>query len=215
MRHGKKVNHLSRQTGHRKAMLANMTVSLIEHKRISTTLAKAKALRTYAEPILTKAKDDSTHSRRVVFSYLKNKDAVTELFREIAPKIADRPGGYLRIIKTGTRLGDNSEMCLIELVDFNELYTLDKKAGGKKKRSRRGRGGAKKTADTASTDTVVVEDEAKAESTAKPEPKKAPAAKAESKKEDEVKAEAKPKTEAKDAPAADSNTEEGSEEKKD
>ncbi len=148
MRHGKKVNHLSRKSGHRKAMLANMTVSLIEHKRITTTVAKAKALRMYAEPIITKAKNDTTHSRRIVFSYLKNKDAVNELFREVAPKIADRPGGYLRIIKTGARLGDNAEMCLIELVDFNELYSLEKKPSSKK-RSRRGRGGKKKTEETA------------------------------------------------------------------
>ncbi|TXC78438.1 50S ribosomal protein L17 [Luteibaculum oceani] len=146
MRHGKKFNHLGRKTGHRKAMLANMAVSLIEHKRLVTTVAKAKALRQYAEPILTKAKEDTTHSRRTVFSYLKNKEAVTELFREIAPKIATRPGGYLRIIKTGNREGDNAEMCLIELVDYNELYSIDKKPAGKK-RSRRG-SKAKKAADT-------------------------------------------------------------------
>ena len=153
MRHGKKFNHLGRKADHRKAMLANMAVSLIEHKRIVTTLAKAKALRQYAEPIITKAKDDTTHSRRTVFSYLKNKEAVNELFREIAPKISSRPGGYLRIIKTGTRQGDNAEMCMIELVDYNELYALDKKPAGKK-RSRRG--GAKKKA-TAETTTVATE----------------------------------------------------------
>ncbi|MCC5924038.1 MAG: 50S ribosomal protein L17 [Crocinitomicaceae bacterium] len=141
MRHGKKINHLGRKTAHRSAMLSNMACSLIEHKRINTTVAKAKALRVYVEPILTKSKTDSTHSRRVVFSYLQSKDAVTELFREIAPKIADRPGGYTRIIRTGNRLGDNAEMCMIELVDFNELMLNDKP----EKRTRRSRrGGVKK-----------------------------------------------------------------------
>lgn len=140
MRHGKKFNHLSRQKGHRKAMLTNMACSLIEHKRINTTVAKAKALRTFIEPLITKSKQDSTHSRRVVFSYLNNKIAVSELFREVAPKVADRPGGYVRIIKTGKRLGDNAEMAMIELVDFNELYNNDKKAAKKTRR----RGGAKK-----------------------------------------------------------------------
>ena len=139
MRHGKKINHLGRKSAHRKAMLSNLAISLIEHKRINTTLAKAKALRVFVEPILTKAKVDSTHSRRIVFSYLQNKDAVSELFREISPKITDRSGGYTRIIRTGNRLGDNAEMCLIELVDFNELLLAgktEKKAN--KKRSRRG-----------------------------------------------------------------------------
>ncbi|MEO9257004.1 MAG: 50S ribosomal protein L17, partial [Crocinitomicaceae bacterium] len=121
MRHGKKINHLGRKTAHRKAMLSNMANSLIEHKRINTTLAKAKALRRYVEPIMTKAKTDSTHSRRLVFSELQSKEAVNELFREVAPKIANRPGGYTRIIRIGYRLGDNAEMCMIELVDFNEL----------------------------------------------------------------------------------------------
>ena len=123
MRHGNKINHLSRKTGHRKAMLQNMACSLIEHKRITTTIAKAKTLRVFIEPLLTKSKSDSTHSRRIVFSYLQSKDAVTELFREVAPKIATRDGGYTRIIRTGYRLGDNAEMCMIELVDFNELYS--------------------------------------------------------------------------------------------
>ncbi len=147
MRHGKKFNHLGRTHSHRAAMLSNMACSLIEHKRISTTIAKAKALRVYVEPIITKSKDDSTHNRRTAFSYLKSKEAVTELFRTIAPKIADRPGGYTRIIRTGYRLGDNAEMCLIELVDFNEVYT----AGEKKtttRRSRRGGSTATKKADT-------------------------------------------------------------------
>lgn len=120
MRHNKAINHLGRQSGHRKAMLSNMACSLILNKRIETTVAKAKALRTYVEPLITKAKDDSTHSRRVVFSYLKQKEAVTELFRVVAPKIADRPGGYTRILKTGFRQGDGADMALIELVDFNE-----------------------------------------------------------------------------------------------
>lgn len=172
MRHGKKHNHLGRKTAHRHAMLSNMACSLIEHKRISTTIAKAKALRVYVEPILTKSKDDSTHNRRTAFSYLKSKEAVTELFRTIAPKIADRPGGYTRIIRTGYRLGDNAEMCLIELVDFNEVYT----SGEKKtttRRSRRGGSTAKK-ADAAPAEAVeeavVVEEtpaeEVKAEETA-------------------------------------------------
>jgi large subunit ribosomal protein L17 len=142
MRHGKKINHLSRKTAHRKAMLSNMANSLIEHKRINTTLAKAKALRGYVEPLITKSKDDSTHSRRIVFKYLKNKYAVTELFRTIAPKVADRPGGYTRIIRIGNRLGDNAEMVMIELVDFNEIYGADK-AAKTTRRSRRG-GAAKK-----------------------------------------------------------------------
>lgn len=141
MRHGKKFNHLSRKSAHRKAMLANMACSLIEHKRINTTVAKAKALRGFVEPLITKSKTDSTHSRRTAFRYLRSKYAVTELFREVAPKIADRPGGYTRIIKTGKRLGDNAEMCMIELVDFNEIYGTETK---KKitRRSRRGKGGA-------------------------------------------------------------------------
>ncbi len=135
MRHGKKINHLSRTASHRSAMLANMACSLIEHKRINTTVAKAKALRKYIEPLVTKSKADTTHSRRVVFSYLKQKEAVTELFKEVSAKVADRPGGYTRIIKTGNRLGDNAEMCMIELVDYNEIYTSGET---KKKKSRRG-----------------------------------------------------------------------------
>ena len=146
MRHGNKINHLGRKTSHRKAMLQNMACSLIEHKRINTTIAKAKTLRVFVEPILTKAKTDSTHSRRVVFSYLQNKEMVTELFREVAPKIANRPGGYTRIIRTGYRLGDNAEMCMIELVDYNELYNND---SAKKTTRRSRRGGAKKEGDVA------------------------------------------------------------------
>jgi len=136
MRHGKKVNHLSRQAGHRKLMLANMACSLIEHKRINTTVAKAKALKMYVEPLITKSKDDTTHNRRVVFAYLRNKYAVTDLFRDVAAKVGDRPGGYTRIIKLGNRLGDNADMAMIELVDFNELYNGGKKEE-KKGRSRR------------------------------------------------------------------------------
>jgi len=143
MRHGKKVNHLGRTDSHRKAMLANMASSLIEHKRITTTLAKAKALRTYVEPLITKSKSDTTHSRRIVFSYLKNKDSVSILFREVAEKIANRPGGYTRIIKLENRPGDNSEMALIELVDYNEVYKKDGKAEDKKT-TRRGRTRTKK-----------------------------------------------------------------------
>ncbi|PID93700.1 MAG: 50S ribosomal protein L17 [Bacteroidetes bacterium] len=142
MRHGKKFNHLGRTSAHRKSMLANMASSLIIHKRINTTVAKAKALRKYVEPLITKAKEDTTHNRRTVFSNLQNKDAVTELFREISQKVADRPGGYTRIIKTGRRLGDGAEMAMIELVDYNEL--LLKTTGKAKKtttrRSRRGSG---------------------------------------------------------------------------
>jgi large subunit ribosomal protein L17 len=143
MRHGKKVNHLSRQTGHRKSMLANMACSLIEHKRIITTVAKAKALKQFVEPLVTKSKEDTTHNRRIVFAYIRNKYAVTELFREVAAKVGDRPGGYTRIIKLGNRLGDNADMAMIELVDFNELYNGGKKEE-KKGRTRR----AKKTTAT-------------------------------------------------------------------
>ena len=133
MRHNKAINHLGRKSGHRKALLANMATSLILNKRIETTVAKAKALKMYVEPLITKSKEDSTHSRRVVFSYLKNKEAVTELFRTVAPKIADRPGGYTRVLKTGFRQGDGADMALIELVDFNEaaLASAPKKAAKK------------------------------------------------------------------------------------
>ncbi|NPD44372.1 50S ribosomal protein L17 [Lentimicrobium sp. S6] len=158
MRHNKKFNHLGRRSAHRKAMLSNMATSLIIHKRIKTTVAKAKALKIYVEPLITKSKTDSTHSRRVVFAYLKSKDAVTELFRDISMKVADRPGGYTRIIKLGTRLGDNAEMCMIELVDYNEHMLSTKETKKKSRRSRRG-GGATKTAEAAAEKTV----EAKAE----------------------------------------------------
>lgn len=139
MRHGRKFNHLSRTSSHRKAMLSNMASSLILHKRISTTVAKAKALRKYVEPLLTKAKTDSTHSRRTVFSYLQNKESVTVLFNEIADRIAERPGGYTRILKTGFRLGDSAETCIIELVDYNDIMLKEAKpAKAKTRRSRRG-----------------------------------------------------------------------------
>ena len=137
MRHGKKFNHLGRKAAHRNAMLSNMASSLIEHKRINTTVAKARELRKYIEPLITRAKENTTHNRRVAFSYLQNKIAVTELFNEIGVKVGDRPGGYTRIIKTGNRLGDNAEMCMIELVDYNEIYTTEKKEK-KTRRSRRG-----------------------------------------------------------------------------
>ena len=156
MRHGKKVNHLGRTASHRKAMLSNMANSLLEHKRINTTLAKAKALRVYVEPLLTKAKNDTINSRRQVFSYLQNKHTVTELFRDIAPKIADRPGGYTRIIKTGFRLGDNAEMCMIELVDFNELMLSEPKK--EKKTTRRSRY-AKKATDAVEENVAAVAEE--------------------------------------------------------
>jgi large subunit ribosomal protein L17 len=162
MRHGKKFNHLGRKTAHRKAMLSNMACSLIEHKRITTTVAKAKALRGYVEPLITKSKTDSTHSRRTVFSYLKNKEVVSELFRDVAPKIAGRPGGYTRIIRTGYRLGDNAEMCMIELVDFNELMLNNSEEKKTTRRSRRGGGGAKATTQTTLEEVqeaVVVEEE--------------------------------------------------------
>ena len=154
MRHGKKFNHLGRKAAHRKAMLANMACSLIEHKRIKTTLAKAKALRLYVEPLITKSKNDTTHSRRTVFSYLKQKEAITELFGDVASKVAERSGGYTRILKLSNRLGDNAQMAFIELVDYNETYTTDKP---KKKKSRRS--GGTKTTETAVVDETVVAEE--------------------------------------------------------
>ena len=151
MRHGKNIAHLGRTASHRKAMMANMASSLIEHKRINTTVAKAKALKKFVEPLITKAKSDTTHNRRVVFSALRNKYAVSELFRDIAEKVADRPGGYTRIIKVGSRMGDNAPMAMIEFVDFNDSYVTNKAA---KKRSRR-RGGNKKADATASAAVVA------------------------------------------------------------
>jgi large subunit ribosomal protein L17 len=181
MRHGKKFNHLSRTAPHRKAMLANMASSLIDSKRITTTVAKAKALRTYIEPLITKSKEDTTHNRRSVFSYLQNKEAVKELFDEVSAKIADRPGGYTRIIKLGSRLGDDAEMALIELVDYNELMSGEsaekKKAATTTRRSRRGGSKAKATETT--------DAEVKEEKTEKKAPKKA------APKKDDAKVEAK------------------------
>ncbi|TCP26727.1 LSU ribosomal protein L17P [Tenacibaculum skagerrakense] len=164
MRHGKKVNHLGRKTAHRKSMLANMACSLIEHKRINTTEAKAKALRKFVEPLITKAKaenntteEQNMHNRRVVFSYLRNKYAVTELFKEISVKVADRPGGYVRIIKLGNRQGDNAPMAMVELVDYNELYNPN---GNKaKKTTRRSRRGGAKKAEAPVTDVETSQEE--------------------------------------------------------
>ncbi len=181
MRHKKNFNHLGRKTAHRKAMLSNMACSLIMHKRIETTTAKAKALKRYVEPMITRSKDDSTHSRRMVFSYLQDKEAVTELFREVGAKVGDRPGGYTRIIRLGNRLGDNADMCIIELVDFNEIM-LSEKASAKKTSSRRRRGSKAKAPEAAATtveaidaapaeEAVAVTEEAPAE-----EPKAAPPA---------------------------------------
>ncbi|MGB4400057.1 MAG: 50S ribosomal protein L17 [Daejeonella sp.] len=187
MRHGKKVNHLSRTDSHRRAMLANMASSLILHKRITTTLAKAKALRVYVEPIITKSKDDTTHSRRTVFSYLQNKEVVSILFRDVAAKVASRPGGYTRILKMGNRLGDNASMALIELVDYNEIYTNGDAAAAEKKTTRR-RGSKAKKADAPAAgakapkaeaapaeEAVVVEETPVAETKAEPKAPKAEA----------------------------------------
>lgn len=214
MRHRKKFNHLSRKAGHRRAMLANMASSLILHKRISTTTAKAKALRMYVEPLITKSKEDSTHSRRVVFGYLQSKEAVSELFREVSPKIADRPGGYTRILKTGTRLGDSADMCIIELVDYNENLLSAKADAKDKSGKRRRRGGKKTTAGaaeaTAAVETAEVVEEVKEEKVEEtPEVKAeektevvaeeaAPEAKAEETKEEETKADDEATEEKKD-----------------
>ena len=163
MRHGKKVKHLGRKTAHRKSMLANMSCSLIEHKRINTTLTKAKALKQFIEPIITKSKADTTHNRRLAFSSLRDKNAVAELFREVAKKIGDRPGGYTRVIKLGNRLGDNASMAMIELVDFNEVYNSEVKT---KKKSRR-RGGSKANVDPSKkvvNETLVKDDSSPKES---------------------------------------------------
>ncbi len=186
MRHGKKFNHLGRKTAHRKAMLANMACSLIEHKRINTTVAKAKALRVFVEPLITKSKAENnvtaekgTHNRRIVFKNLRDKYAVTELFSTVAEKVGDRPGGYTRIIKLGNRLGDNADMAMIELVDFNEIYNAGK---AKKKTTRRSRSGGSKTEDKPVTETV---EETKAEAGKVEEPKADKGA--EAKKESEAK----------------------------
>lgn len=199
MRHGKKFNHLSRKTGHRKAMLGNMASSLIMHKRINTTVAKAKALRQFVEPLISKSKADSTHSRRIVFRNLQDKSAVSELFNEVAPKVAERNGGYTRIIKTGTRLGDNAEMCMIELVDFNELILTESKP--KKKRTRRSKSSSSDAPKTESKKEEAPKTEAKAD-----DKKEAP--KAEEKKKEAPKAEAKADDKKDDAPKAEAKKEE-------
>jgi large subunit ribosomal protein L17 len=225
MRHGKKFNHLGRKTAHRKAMMANMACSLIEHKRITTTVAKAKALRGYVEPLVNRSKEDSTHSRRVCFRYLRDKHAVSELFTEVGPKVATREGGYTRIIRTGNRLGDNAEMCMIELVDFNELYGNEAKA--KKKRSRRSRrgGGAAAAAPAAEAVAAEVVEDVAAEAAAEEAPaEEAPAAEAAA---EEAPAEEAPAAEAAaeeapaeeapaadDAPAEDAPAEESGDEEK-
>ena len=180
MRHNKNYNHLGRQAGHRKALLSNMASSLILHKRIETTVAKAKAVRMFVEPLVTKSKEDTTHSRRIVFSYLKQKEAVTELFRTIAPKVAERPGGYTRILKTGFRLGDAAEMCIIEFVDFNEAYTLGitpAAATEAKPKTRRSRKSAAKKTDAVEDATVVEGETKKATAPKAPKAPKAAAAK--------------------------------------
>ena len=167
MRHRKKFNHLGRKSAHRKAMLANMACSLLLHKRIETTTAKAKALKMYIEPLITKSKNDTTHSRRVVFSYLKQKEAVTELFREVSQKVMNRPGGYVRILKVGNRLGDNAEMCIVELVDYNETYT-EAKAAAKKTTRRRKKSSEAKSVEVAKEVVEAIEEpkaEAKEEKT--------------------------------------------------
>ena len=164
MRHRKKFDHLGRKSAHRKAMLSNMAISLIEHKRIKTTVAKAKALRVYVEPLINRTKDDSTHSRRMVFRKLQNKNAVTELFREISQKVAEREGGYTRILKTGNRLGDNAEMCIIELVDYNENYFSGKAEKSTKKRTRRGKAkDTENTVEEVQTDNITTDEEVKEE----------------------------------------------------
>lgn len=192
MRHGKKINHLGRTASHRSAMMSNMASSLITHKRINTTLAKAKSLQRYIEPLITKSKTDDTNNRRVVFKYLQNKETVAELFREVAAKVADRPGGYTRIIKTGFRQGDSAEMAMIELVDFNELYTSAKP----EKKTRRSRRAGGKKEETAVAETPETKEEVKAEEVAAEETVEEPKAQT-----------------TEETPEA--TTEEGSEEKKD
>ncbi len=193
MRHGKKINHLGRTASHRKALLSNMASSLITHKRINTTVAKAKSLQRYIEPLITKSKTDDTNNRRVVFSYLQDKEAVAELFREIAPKVSDRPGGYTRIIKTGFRHGDSADMAMIELVDFNELYTSAKP----EKKTRRSRRGSTKATSEETTKEVEVKEEVVVEEAPVEEPK----------------AETSEETAAEETP--ETSSEEGTEEKKD
>ena len=200
MRHGKKFNHLGRKAAHRKAMLSNMACSLIDHKRINTTVAKAKALKQYVEPLITKAKNDSTHSRRVVFSYLRQKETIKELFGAVSTKVGDRPGGYTRIIKTGNRLGDNAEMCMIELVDFNDVYTNGKET--KKTKTRRRKKTSSKVEETPAVEEAQVVEETPNVAEA-PVVEEAPAA------EEAPVAEAaseESNTDAEEAPASDENS---------
>jgi large subunit ribosomal protein L17 len=192
MKHGKKTNHLGRKVAHRKSMLANMASSLIEHKRISTTLAKAKSLKQFVEPIITKSKNDTTHNRRLAFSELRNKYAVAELFREVAQKVGDRPGGYTRVIKMGNRLGDNASMAMIELVDFNEVYNNEKAAA--KKSTRRSRSRKKGGSDEAAAPAEVAQEES-AENAAEETPAPAPKAKAKKKAKTEDKKSSEPQKE--------------------
>lgn len=221
MRHRKNFNHLSRTSSHRKAMLSNMATSLILHKRINTTVAKAKALRSYVEPLITRSKEDTTHQRRVVFSYLQSKEAVTELFREISPKVAERPGGYTRIIKTVNRLGDNADMCLMELVDYNEHLLVEKESATEKPTGRRRRRGsgkgskdettttkapvAEKVIDKAETEKdepAIVEPEVKEPEVTESEVEVKPAPEAEVKTEPEVEEKPEPEAEIKTEPEA-------------
>jgi large subunit ribosomal protein L17 len=219
MRHKKSFNHLGRKSAHRKAMLSNMASSLIMHKRIETTTAKAKALKRYIEPLITRSKDDTTHSRRVVFSYLQDKEAVTELFREVGGRVADRPGGYTRIIRLGNRQGDNADMCLIELVDYNETL-LAEKAAARKSAGRRRRGGKKKpqeavdTAGTVATEEAAVEGAPAAEAPAEEEAEVAQAPAAEAPAEEVAEVAEVPAAEApaeEEAPKADAVEEPGDE----
>lgn len=216
MRHSKVVNHLGRTSSHRKAMLANMAVSLIKNKRITTTLAKAKALKSYVEPLITRSKEDSTHSRRVVFSYLQDKEAVTELFREISLKIADRPGGYTRILRIGNRLGDNAEMCVLELVDYNEAMLKSPDAGKTRATRRRRSSKKKEEAVVETTETAVATEDTKLESAKTAEEAKAETvteAEAETETEQETKVEAEPEleTKAEAEPETEAKPETGSE----
>lgn len=212
MRNRNKINQLGRTASHRSALMMNLANALIQHKRISTTLAKAKALRGYVEPLITKSKNDTTHSRRLVFRHLQNKEAVAELFREVAPKVGERPGGYTRIIKTGFRAGDSAEMCMIELVDFNEVYTTEKKAGAAKKtrRSRRGGSSTTKTGAAPKAAAPEVKEEASAESAEEVKEEAAAAETAEA--TTEVQAE-EVVEETAEAPATETETEETPEEK--
>ena len=216
MRHGKRFNHLGRTKPHRKAMLSNMACSLIQHKRINTTLAKAKALRGFVEPLITKSKDDSTHSRRVVFRYLNDKTIVSELFRDVAPKVGERAGGYTRIIRTGNRLGDNAEMCMMELVDFNELYVSEKKADGAKKKTRRRRGGSSTSTETSTkTEAKSTDESAEAKVSPKVEAETEASPKSESKTESEPKEETKTTEKTEKKPEEDKRVEAKKDDKKD